>query len=171
MREIRIAVRRLVKAPAFSAIVVLLLALTIGLNSACLTIVDALLFRSLPGVAEPRALYEVSPAADDDAKLTYSANSFDLLRRHQKLFESMYGASYPARLDWDAPGGPAKVRVQFVSGEYFQTLGVKPEVGRLLSSEDEKSRQPAAVLRHGFVSPFTAAAFPAIQTIKIRETR
>lgn len=170
MRELRIAVRRLSKAPTFSAIVVLLLALTIGLNSACLTIVDALLFRDLAGVAEPGALYQVVAAADDSGKLTYSANSFDLLRRHQKIFASMYAASYPARLDWDAAGGPAKVRVQFVSGDYFQTLGVRPEAGRLLSSEDANSRQPAVVLRHGFVLQFTAGAFPAVQTMKIGNT-
>jgi macrolide transport system ATP-binding/permease protein len=160
MQDISFALRQLRKTPGFTATAVLTLALGIGANAAIFTLVHAVLLRNLP-VSDPKTLVRVGDT--DDCCVNggipdendYSLFSYDLyrhLRDNTPEFEQLaamqsgtgYG-SVTARSN--QPGAlPKALNREYVSGNYFQTLGIKPYVGRLLAPTDDVEGAPMAVV-------------------------
>ncbi len=142
--DIRLAWRALVNSPGFTAMAVLTLALSIGANSAIMSISDAVLFRPLP-YADPDRVH-VLLMLDKKTHKQYGFTPQDYLRA---LGESHSGISKAAVAEGGSAlfhnGEPESVPATAVSAEYFQTLGVRPEWGRLLTAGDER----AVVLSHG----------------------
>jgi macrolide transport system ATP-binding/permease protein len=158
--DVRYGLRRLRKSPGFSIIVVLTLALGLGANVAIFSLVHGILLRPLP-VANPASLYRIGDqthccfyngfeGTDGDVDLF----SYDLFQRFQQSaaeFEPLAaveagGDSFSVR--WDA--APARaMRTEYVSGNYFTTLGVNAFAGRPLSPGDDKTgAAPVVVLSY-----------------------
>ncbi len=142
------------RSPAFTAIVVLTLALGIGANTAIFALIDQLMLRTLP-VARPEELVILdSPgptwgSARNDG--TFSYPMYRALREEGRILSSAL-ARFPAFVSLTFGEKTERVPVELVSGNYFQVLGVGAALGRTLSPEDETSNVPdtaaIAVLSH-----------------------
>ena len=134
IQDLRYAVRMLRKSPVFSAVAILSLALGIGANSAIFTLIDAVMLRMLPVVA-PERLVQIDPYFDT-RKGGFSYPLYEQLRDHNHAFSGMLTVSKtPLRLT-DEPEGEAKGR--YVSGNFFEVLGVRPLLGRAIIPEDDR---------------------------------
>ncbi len=156
---LRQTLRQLRMSPVFTAAAVLTLALGIGGTTAIFTMIHAVMLRSLP-VADPALLYRVGDGDDccveggpQDRWGMYSFPLFERLKTEAPEFEEM--AAFQAggnRLSVrrEGSGFIAKpLRSEYVTGNYFSTLGVKAFGGRLLSADDDKaSAPPVAILSH-----------------------
>src|SRR6266436_3070157 len=135
--DIRYALRVLWKSPAFTLVALLTLTLGIGANVLVFGIVNAVLLRPLE-VSDPQNLYQLRLGPWTSGKLlTTSYPAFEDYRRRNTTFRELagfYGFSQ-ARLSW---GNSAKsVSGYAVTGNYFDMLGVQPELGRFIQSTDE----------------------------------
>jgi predicted permease len=148
MQDVRYAIRQLVRSPGFTLTVVITLALGIGANTAIFTLVQGILLRSLP-VADPSRLYRIGDRSDccffdsfqnDDGD--FDLFSYDLYLRMKQAapeFEQLAvveagGNSLSVRTG-AAPAKP--LQSEYVSGNYFATLGVGAYAGRLLNQRDD----------------------------------
>jgi macrolide transport system ATP-binding/permease protein len=166
LQDIRYALRMLRKSPGFTVVAVLTLALGIGGNTAIFSFIDGILLRSLP-VKDPQQLVVLRWSAHTRPKLkghsdygdclnlsgdcSFSLPFFKNLRDHTNAFSDM--AAFAGPLDYDFSGnGPASMaQGQFVSGDFFSTLGVNAIVGRPLGvSDDSPSAPPAIVLSFAY---------------------
>ena len=159
--DLKYAYRQLRRSPGFTVTAVLILALGIGANAAIFTLVNAVLLRNLP-VADPKMLVRLGDRQDccvnggipdgDD----YSIFAYDLYKHLQENtpeFEqmaAMQSSAWDMTVRSDRPGAMAAgVPVEIVSGNYFQTFGLMPYAGRLLSpADDQPSAPPAAVMSY-----------------------
>jgi predicted permease len=164
VRDIPRVVRRLVKAPIFSLVVVATLALAIGANGAVFTLIDQLLLRPLP-VSEPDSLVVVnSPsvprmgpssvsggrAPDGTVMRAMNYDLFCALSERVPVFERTL-AYRPWRGAVLTADSPAEVFGEMVTGTYFDMLGIVPAVGRLLGPADDRpGAPPVVVLAHGY---------------------
>src|SRR5687767_14262415 len=141
-RDLRYAVRTLLRAPTFTATIVATLALGIGANSVIFSAVDAVLLRDAP-VADPATLVDVYTTSGNNL---YSSSSypdfFDL--RDSGTFASL-AAYTPVSITMDASGQPEPLAGQLVSGNYFEVLGVRPPVGRGFAPDDDRLGAPLRV--------------------------
>jgi predicted permease len=163
IRDVRYALRQLRKSPGFALTVILTLALGIGANTAIFTLVHAILLRSLP-VANPSQLYRIGDnnqccvdgGYPEDASKTgdFSIFSFDLyqhLKQSAPEFEQL-AATQAGQWTWSVRRGNDLAKSlpgQFVSGNFFSTIGVNAYAGRVFSdSDDTLSAAPALVLSY-----------------------
>src|SRR5580704_9988163 len=150
--ELRHAVRQLWKTPGFTAVAVATLALGIGVNTAIFTLTRAVLFASLP-VRQPSELFSLGDAilngdttALQDSFTLYSYPLYEHLRDHTAGVSSIAAVqSWLATVSVrQAAAGPQPrpARAEYVSGNYFATLGVAAAAGRLLSEHDDRPDGP-----------------------------
>jgi len=163
LQDFRYALRQLRQSPGFALTAILTLALGIGANTAIFSLVHAMLLRSLP-VSNPAQLYRIGDTADccvdggfpGDASDTgdYSIFSYDLyqhLRNSAPEFEQL-AAVQAGRDPWSVRRGSALSKPltgEFVSGNYFSTLGIGAYAGRVLGENDDTpASAPATVLSY-----------------------
>jgi len=154
LRDLRYGWRQLRGAPGFAITAILSLALGIGANTAIFQLLNAIRLRSLP-VRAPQQLMEVKIAGNAQFgthnswdSLTYPL--WEQIRDHQDSFSGVFAWSF-ANLDWGQGEAARSVRVAWVSGSAFPTLGVRAARGRLLdNADDHKSCAAVAVLGYGF---------------------
>jgi predicted permease len=161
VKDIRYALRQLRKSPGFTLTAVITLALGIGANTAIFTLIHSILLRSLP-VANPAQLYRIGDdnkccvdgGFPEDAETTgdYSIFSFDLyqyLKNSAPEFEQLAAVQAGGGF-WNVRRGNAlakSLRGEFVSGNYFTTLGLSAYAGRVFQdSDDAPSATPTVVL-------------------------
>jgi len=163
LQDVRYALRQLRKSPGFSLTVVLILALGIGVNTAIFTLIHGILLRSLP-VADPARLYRIGdnhdccidggfPGGAGDTG-DFSIFSFDLyqyLRSNTPEFEQL-AAVQSWQGQWAVRRSQQMAKSlhgEFVSGNYFSTLGVGAYAGRVFAdSDDTPNASPATVLSY-----------------------
>src|SRR6185503_4048233 len=144
VQDLRYALRSLGRAPGFTLIAVLTLAIGIGANSAVFSVVYSLLFDPLPFVDGSRvvAVWQTAPQGNDHNEVTpadfrdfkESATSFSHLVAH---------SWWPANLTGGL--GPERVQGFRVSPDYFTALGVTPMLGRSFAPDEDKVA-PARVI-------------------------
>lgn len=137
-QDIRFGLRTLLKRPGFSAVAVLTLALGIGANTAIFSVVNAVLLQPLP-YADPDRLvllrHRITATDFPDAPLP-PADVLDF-REQCKAFAGV--AATDRTFESNLTGGdsdPIEVKVAGVTDNFFDVLGVKPFLGRTLTSED-----------------------------------
>jgi predicted permease len=152
--DLRYALRGLRRSPAFTAIVILTLGLGIGVNTALFSVVQAVLLRALP-YPEPDRLVRAWSAWPERGNRTGTVSPQDLedWRRRNKAFEQL--AAFPALglSDRVLTGGeqPESLATSLVTEGFFETLGVRPLLGRTLQPQDqEEGRNRVVVLSHRF---------------------
>jgi putative ABC transport system permease protein len=135
-QDLRYALRRIAKSPAFSVLVVLTLALGMGANTAIFSVVNAVLLRPLP-YAQPDELVSVFhryPSLDLDASV--SAGGFRDYRDRLRSFERVgVQTGWGANLTIGAE--PIRVRGSQVSAQWFTVLGVSAAQGRTFTEEED----------------------------------
>lgn len=149
IQDLRYGARMLARSPGFTATAVLTLALGIGVNATIFSLVDALLFRPLPGIEEPGRLVALY-TGDGDYLGVSSWMDYRDIRERNRTFQAL-AAFKPLRMDLSAGQLTERVSGQIVTGNYFEALGVEPAAGRLLgpADDDEIGGEPVAVLGHG----------------------
>lgn len=147
--ELRYALRLMRKNPAFTATVIVILALGIGANAAIYSIVDAVLMQALPG----RNAHELVNIYSTEQKGGASNGTFSYpaFREYCENLTSLSGiAAYrTVVLQIAQPDGMAqRISGEVVSGNFFDLLGIEAKYGRLLAASDEGPRgsNPVAVL-------------------------
>jgi putative ABC transport system permease protein len=151
LNDIRVALRSLGRAPGFTAVVVLTLALAIGANSAIFTVIDAVLLRPLPYDAPERLVMIWERNVDDPEghEQVHPANYLDWKHRVRGIAEM--GVLQDADLTVTGLGEPMQVPAQGVTASTFRVLGVEPALGRLFTDvEDTPSGPDVLVVSHEF---------------------
>ncbi len=148
--DVRYAFRGLRKTPAFTLVAVLSITLSIGANSFVFAVLNTVVLRPFE-VSDPQSLYQIRYGPRmSGSNVTTSYPAFQDLRRRNTTFSDMIGlwAYSEASLGRDA--GP-KLRGVAVSGNYFDMLGVQPQIGRLFHGADERglNSAPYVVLSDG----------------------
>jgi predicted permease len=142
-QDVRYALRTLRKSPAFAAAAVLTLALGIGATTAIFSLLDAVIFRSLP-VSKPEELVLVGGSQ-------YPV--FQAFRQHTDVFADLLATSgvTPLSVEIDM-GAHERTNVSLVSGSYFSTLGVGAAMGRVFTVNDDRvpGAHPVAVASYGY---------------------
>ncbi len=137
-RDFRVALRGFRRSPTFAVTAVLILGLAIGMTVAMITVVDVVLVQRLP-VREQDRLVELWPFRDRGSELSVDVTVADAINRQSNtIYEAASIAHYGA-FAWPlADGDRAVVMAQtLVSGNFFDVLGAKPALGRLLRPEDD----------------------------------
>jgi len=155
-QDLRYGFRQLRLRPGFALAAILSLALGIGANTAIFTLVDQLLLRLLP-VEDPHALVQLRvdgarPGGNwGDGLHTFPYPTYLALRDRNTVFSGLTGQRIESAnlLDDD---GASSIPVALVAGNYFQVLGVRPYIGRLLGPDDDRNlnAHPVAVLQYDF---------------------
>ena len=148
IKDIRYAVRSLVKRPGFVAIAVVTLALGIGANTAIFSLVNTVLLRSLP-VERPGEIVSVTVRGKDDSFSAFShPNYIDFRDRNDVLSGLLLYRFVPLSLSRD--GNNERIWAYLVSGNYFDVLGVKAVQGRTFLPEEDKTplSHPVVVLSY-----------------------
>ena len=144
-QDVRYTLRQLRRSKGFAAVAVLSLALGIGANTAIFSLIDAVMLKSVP-VSHPEELLQVTMATPQ----FFSNPMWEAIRDRQDVLADVmaYGRW---GMDLSAGGEVRLANGAFVSGRYFDTLGVRAVVGRVLSASDDWRGCPgAAVLTYGF---------------------
>ncbi len=149
LRDIRFAWRQLVKSPAFSAVVILVLAVGIGATTATFSVVDALLLRPLPHRASERivAVQGSSPLGEPQR---LSPPDFRSLRDGATCFESLLAATSVAYnlLEGDTP---TRIWSFQVTPNFFEVLDGKLFLGRTFAKgEGARGANRVAIITHRF---------------------
>jgi len=142
MQDIRYAARGLRKAPGFTLVALLTLALGIGVNSSIFSVVNAILFQPLP-VAQPEELVDIfGRESPSNAHETHSYPNYLTYRSETSTLSDLIGYSnFFAHLSIE--GSSDLVVGELVSDNYFRSLGVRPVLGRTFTP-DEASRIDAS---------------------------
>jgi predicted permease len=152
-QDVRYGVRALRKDPGFTIAALVSLALGIGANTAIFSIIDALLLDSLP-VERPRELVMLNPTGLrngwTEGDRTWSYQAYRGLRDGQRVFSGLL-AERTDGVNLMIDGVTSRATASIVSGNYFEVLGVRPFMGRLLSDADDRtpSGHPVVVLSYG----------------------
>ncbi len=147
-------VRMLLKQPGFTLIAVLTLALGIGANTAIYSLVDRLIVRSLP-VKDPAALVVFQGKLVNTESRVSTISDFswvdysDYRSRNQVFTELTAFAHLPVNLG--SGDQMERVRAELVADNYFETLGVRPSLGRDFLPDENRTpgAHPVAMISHG----------------------
>jgi predicted permease len=168
VQDLRYALRMLARAPGFAAVAILTLALGIGANTAIFSVIDAVMLRALPG-EDPQRLEIFSWNSHHDPKLSahsdygdchdkggagdcsFSVPFYEALRSQTKTFSGVIAFAGPLDVGFSGNGPASIARGEYVSGDYFSTVGTNTIVGRPLGSADDvPTATPAIVLDYGY---------------------
>jgi predicted permease len=150
-QDLPFAIRQLRKNPGFTAVAVLTLALGIGANTAIFSLVNAVLLRPLPFRDPGRLAWitNVAPDASDLSGVAVRRTTLRDWRESNRSFESLagYGAFFD-RLNsaLTVNGESTRIEGVVVTGNFLETLGVQPRLGRGFIDEECHSNGPKAVV-------------------------
>ena len=151
LNELTFALRSLARAKGLSATVVLTLALGIGANASIFSVVRGVLLRPLVNRDEGRLIYiRQSALGIGTENAAFSVPEIIDLRGRLKSVTSL-GEFSQITFTMVGLGEPRQVRAGVVDGSYFEVMGLRPVLGRLLNKGDDGAGAAgAAVLTHGF---------------------
>ena len=150
-QELKYACRSLMRAKGLALTVIVTLGLGIGVNAAIFGLVRSVLLRPLVNRDEQRILYlrQSAPGIGSE-NVTFSVPE---IRDIRERVRSLSGVAEFSTVTFTMVGlgEPRQVRAGVVSGNYFEVMGLRPALGRLLTSSDDGAATPgAAVLTHRF---------------------
>ncbi len=153
IQDSRHALRMLTKAPGFTAVAVLTLALGIGACTASFGVVNALVLRELP-VLDPGRLVSFYTTHRNGQWAGITVFQLKELERQQNVFTGIFGRSYPDNSNVEDHGDIWPINLGKVTGQYYSVLGVRPSLGRLITPDDtgisRGSPSAVAVISYNF---------------------
>src|SRR5436190_5321390 len=160
LNDLRFGVRMLLKNPAFTAVAVLSLALGIGANTAIFQLLNAVRLKTLPlrnvqEIAQVRLREsDVELTRGNKGRMRYAPVTNPLWEQIRDRQEGFGGIAAWGVAGFNlAQGGEVRpARGIWVSGDFFNVLGVQPELGRVFNQADDVrgGSAPGAVISHGF---------------------
>ena len=154
-KDIRFAVRGLLRSPLFSIVAILSLALGIGANTAIFTLIDQILLRKLPVRAPDELVMLYQQGAHNGSNMGLRMHSYPIYQEFQQraepLAEVISRRLIEASVSVD--NQTERLDAEMVSGNFFSMLGVRPAVGRVFSSEEDDRTfmgHPVAVLSYDY---------------------
>ncbi len=164
LQDLRYALRTMAAQPGFTAVAILSLALGIGANTAIFSLWNGVLHAPLPAISKPEQLVMLTNPDDagswigtwngrtDGPRSWLSYQEFEDLRDHAGAFSGLM-ASQSSLNHWDVRiqgGAPERVGGRFVSGGFFELLGVHPFLGQLFTAADDRTLQPTVVISYNY---------------------
>jgi predicted permease len=149
-QDLRYGLRMLAKRPGFTLTIVLTLALGIGANTAVFSLIDAFLLKLLP-LRDPQQLVFVR-ATNPRGGITdgFPYPIFEQFCDQNRSFSGVFAVDN-TRVSVAVEGQPEMVGGDFVSGSYFDVLGVSAILGRTFTADDDQpGKQPVAVISHRY---------------------
>ncbi|HYW69739.1 MAG TPA: ABC transporter permease [Pyrinomonadaceae bacterium] len=149
IKDIRYGFRNLMKRPGFTAVAIITLALGIGANTAIFSLISAVLLRPLPA-AHPEELVEVYGTLHRGADYTLQSYlNYKDYRDRNNVFSGLLTYRMAA-MSISHDGRNERVWGYLVSGNYFDTLGIRPFLGRYFAPEEDQTRSshPVAVITY-----------------------
>jgi predicted permease len=189
-QDVRYGLRMLGKNPGFAAVAILTLALGIGANTAIFSLLNAVVLQSMP-VRNPQQLVVLRWSAHGrpqnagsssygdchrtqwngsfSSGCSFSYPMFLQTRARTDVFSSVMAFAGPAQLNLSGNGPASMGRGELVSGNYFQTLGVAPALGRIIEASDElPGAKAVVVLSYGYwQSAFGSSPSAVGKTIRL----
>ena len=154
LQDLRYTVRTLRKDPSFTFIAVVILALAIAANIAVFSVVDTLLLRPLPFPDSHQLVWIAPPPSSCGLSCaTYSADAYEEFRDQSLAYQGVTGYeafSTPDNLRLTGFGEPEPATGIDVIGNFFQVLGIQPELGRVFTSEESRGPHRVALLAHPY---------------------
>ncbi len=163
LADLRDAVRHLRKAPGFTTTALITLALGIGATTAIFTLVHQVMLKSLP-VAKPEELWRIGDKdrccnwggytqGDEGDFSLFSWEAYKHFRAHTPEFTdlaALQAGNAPLGVRRVGSQSPVETRNgEYVSGNFFKTLGVQPWIGRLMTDgDDQEGAPPVAVMSY-----------------------
>jgi hypothetical protein len=143
LQDIRYSWRTIRRAPGFVVTVVLTLALAIGANAVIFGVLNAMILRPM-NLPREQSLYGIERVGQDDPVQSYP--DYLDLRDRNRSFESL--AAYRiTEAGLDKGDGASRVFLFEVTGNYFDTLGIQPYLGRFFHGSDEGGPNSARKVR------------------------
>src|SRR3989442_3097380 len=186
IKDLRYGLRSLVNHPAFTLVSVITLALGIGANTAVLTVLNAVMLRTLP-VRDPDQLiflsnpdrHGVNGGQETGPRFLFAYHEFEWLRDHNQVFSEVFAvqsalSTQPASVEGaDQSSETERARISAVSGGYFAGLGVNTILGRPFTAEIDQvsNATPVAVISYDYWKT-RFALDPSIlgRRIRVRQT-
>ena len=160
-QDLRIGIRGLLKTPAFTAVALASLALGIGANTAIFTLINAVLLRPLP-VPHPEQFYLFGKGSwvgsmDGMPDRSWQLFSYRFFKDFSAQTQSFSGIAAQSSVQMSShiflgSGAAEQVRIDLVSGSYFNVLQVPPALGRVIVESDDRApgASPVAVASWGW---------------------
>jgi predicted permease len=150
LQDLRYAARSLIRARGFTLVAVLTLALGIGANTAIFSVIQALLLRPLPVPHSADLRQLVLLTQDQTPANAFSYPLVQALAGRRDIFDGVFGFAATTLAIGEADA-VENVDGAWVTGEYYETLGIAPIAGRLLTPQDDRPGAPAvAVITEGY---------------------
>src|SRR5438128_6340166 len=139
--DARQAFRMMKKSPGFTAVAISALALGIGANTAIFSVVNAVLLQPLP-YPEPDRMVKLGRKFSEGTGYSNSIPKY-MAWRHNQVFSAMaaYDQGGPG-LNLSGGDRPEQVKALHASAEYFNVFGVKPQIGRTFSADEDSPNGP-----------------------------
>jgi putative ABC transport system permease protein len=145
--DLRYGLRMLVKSPGFTAVAVLTLALGIGANTAIFSVVDGVLIHPLPYAHSDRLVWVWGKFPGGNTAAVCPPDLADYIRQNhsfERLSAFFVLGAEPENLSIN--GHTEQVEETMVTSGFFETLGVKPLLGRTFAASDEQAVSPQAII-------------------------
>jgi putative ABC transport system permease protein len=144
LTDLRYAVRQLRGHPGFALICILTLALGIGASTAIFSVVNPILFESLP-YPHANRIMTIWDRGAGGSRLECTFGTYNELRARSRFFDHLTAmAAWQPTISGSA--GPERLDGQRVSASYFQVLGIAPALGRDFETSEDKLRGPRVVI-------------------------
>ena len=146
LTDLKYAWRRLRKSPSFAITAILTLALGIGANAVVFSVLNALVLHTL-NVPNSKSFYSI----EERGQSLNSYPDYQDLRDRNRSFDGVLALNFAAA-GLDTGGDPSQIWLYEASGNYFDTLGIKPYLGRFFHSSDEHgpNSSPYIVLSYAY---------------------
>jgi putative ABC transport system permease protein len=149
LQDLRYVLRSLRRQPVFTAIAVLTMGLGIGATTAIFSVVNGVLLKPLP-YQEPGRLVALWETLKDD-RIAVSYQNYLDWRRRQHGFDDIAVYNPFQAFNMTGQGNAERVRGALISGNLFQLLGARAELGRLITPTDDRpDADRVAIISHGF---------------------
>jgi putative ABC transport system permease protein len=149
LQDVRFALRSFLRRPGTSIVALGAIALGIGGTAAVFSVVDRILFRPLPYVAQDRLVWLGMKAPISPDEFLLEAD-YGYLREHATVFEAISAMSRTNDCDLNEEQ-PARLACTRVASDLLPLLGVEPLIGRQFTAEEDRPNGPkAAMLSYGF---------------------
>ncbi|HEX5216286.1 MAG TPA: ABC transporter permease [Vicinamibacterales bacterium] len=144
--DLRLSWRALRRAPGFTSVVVLTLALGIGAATAIFSVVNAILIAPLPYRDAARLVFIWADMSDSGyPRAPLSGPELNDLRQRGTLFDG-FGAIWSTTASLSGDGDPEQLRIGLVTTNFFPVLGVTAAIGRTFTEEDDVAQGPPGIL-------------------------
>jgi putative ABC transport system permease protein len=142
MNNFRVAFRQLARSPGFTCIAILTLALGIGANSAIFSVINAVLLRPLP-YPQPNEIVILNETDTNQPTISISFPDYRDFRRENRSFTHL---AISRRESYNLSGlqgrEPEQISGALVTANFFQVIGLKPEIGRVFTEEEDRVGGP-----------------------------